>query len=162
MFMQLFLFREADLTKIAAHVDKLLNSKELDVCSLCWLNYLLSFFSCCDASILVNGVVFWSLCQLRKQLSEEKKVSVLVPLVRFFGNVCASSDDHIIALLKESDFITIIMQLLNFSYEPICKETLLLVANIVNNPSTIIASVVANVKFKESLEKSVGNVSALF
>lgn len=150
------------MTKIAAHVDKLLHSKELDVCSLCWLNYLLSFFPCCDASILANNVVFWSLCQLRKQLSEEKKVSVLVPLVRFFGNVCAASDEHVISLLNESDFTAITTQLLNSSYEPICKETLLLVANIVNNPSTTIHSVLANVKFKESLEKSIENVSVLF
>jgi hypothetical protein len=73
-----------------------------------------------------------------------------------------ASDDHTIALLNESDFTEIILQLLNFSYEPICKETLLLIANIINNPSTIIHSTVANVKFKESLEKSVANVSALF
>lgn len=150
------------MTKIAAHIDKLLHSNEVDVCSLCWLNYLLSFFPCCDACILVNNIVFWSLCQLRKQLSDEKNVSVLVPLVRFFGNVCVASDDHTIALLNESDFTEIILQLLNFSYEPICKETLLLIANIINNPSTIIHSTVANVKFKESLEKSVVNVSALF
>lgn len=144
------------------HVDRLLEVKDLDVQSLCWLICLLSFFSVCDAAIVTNRVILWSLSQLRKQLSDEKKVVILVPLVRYLGNVCAAGDEYVIALLNESDFIGMILQLLNSSYEPICKETVLLVANIVNNPSSAVHSVLVNVKFKELLEKSVSNVSALF
>ncbi len=154
--------RTLDLNKIAVHVDRLLEVKDLDVQSLCWLICLLSFFPACDATIMANRVILWSLSQLRRQLSEVKKVVVLVPLVRYLGNMCTAGDEYVIPLLSESDFIGIILQLLNSSYEPICKETLLLVANIVNNPSSAVHSVLAIVKFKELLEKSVANVSALF
>ena len=149
------------MNTIAARVDTLLDLDDLDVQSLCWLIYLLSFFPTCDVSIVTNRIIFWCLCQLRKQLSEEKKIVILIPLVRFLGNVCAAGDNHVITLLGERDFTSMILQLLNSSYEPICKETLLLVANIVNNSNSAIHSLLANVKFKESLEKSVGSVSAL-
>lgn len=154
--------RDSDLIKISTQIEKLYHSNDLDVESLCWLNYLLSFFPCCDTTILVSSVIFWSLCQLRQQLSQEKKVSILVPIIRFLGNVTAASNDYVVILLNENDFVSIILKLLNSSYEPICKETLLLVANIVNNPSSTVRLVLANVKFKETLEKSVCNVLALF
>ncbi|XP_032794731.1 importin subunit alpha-2 [Daphnia magna] len=153
---------DSDLIKISTQIEKLYHSNDLDVESLCWLNYLLSFFPCCDTTILVSSVIFWSLCQLRQQLSQEKKVSILVPIIRFLGNVTAASNDYVVILLNENDFVSIILKLLNSSYEPICKETLLLVANIVNNPSSTVRLVLANVKFKETLEKSVCNVLALF
>lgn len=148
--------------KIAAQTEKLHHSNDLDVQSLCWLNYSLSFFPCCDTSILASSVIIWSLCQLRQQLSQEKKVTILVPIVRFLGNVSAASEDCVIILLNEGDFASIILQLLNSSYEPICKETLLLVTNIVNNPNSRVHSVLANVQFKETLENTIDNVLALF
>lgn len=92
------------------------------------------------------------------QLSDGEKAVVLVPLVRFLGNVCAASDDIVIALLSEADFVKVVLQLLNSTQDPICKETLLFVANIVNKSNNDIHTIVTHMKLKESLEKSVSNV----
>lgn len=144
------------------HADKLIVSVDLDSPSLCWLFYLLSCYPSCDGKILVSKVIVWSFCRLREQLSGDKKVVVIIPLVRFLGNVCASIDTNILVLLNEVDFSQIIFQLLNSSYEPICKETLLLVANIVNNSNPQIQSTLLTLNFKKNLEKTVKNVIALF
>lgn len=154
--------RESDVDKIAGHIDKLIESVDLDLPSLCWLIYLLSCYPSCDYKILVNRVILWSLGRIREQLSEDKKIVIIIPLVRFLGNVCASNDENILALLNEADFAQVVNQLLNSSYEPICKETLLLVANIVNNPSPQIQSTLVILNFKEFWGKSVNNVIALF
>lgn len=149
------------MKKIASHIYKLFDS-DCCISSLCWLTYLLSCYPSCDSSILVDRVISWSLGELRKQLSEDKKIVLLIPLVRFLSNVCASSDEYVITLLNEKDMTHIILELLNSSYEPICKETMLLVANIINNPSHTIQLALVALKFKEILRKSVSNVFALF
>ena len=146
------------MEKIARSTEKLYAFDDKHAQSMSWMNCLLSFFPCCDSMTMVKRVVDWSFGELRVQLSDGEKAVVLVPLVRFLGNVCAASDDIVIALLSEADFVKVVIQLLNSTQDPICKETLLFVANIVNKSNNDIHTIVTHMKLKESLEKSVSNV----
>lgn len=145
------------MEKIAAHVDELLTEKKVDDVSVSWLIYSLSCFRICDPYVFVEKVIAWSVNSLRHQLEGEKKVIVLVPVVRFLTNVCTSCGELVATKVNDNDFANLILQLLNSSYEPICKETMLLVANIVNN-----SAIATDSRFRNLIEKSVCNVYCLF
>lgn len=150
-----------DLKKIAFEMEKLLQCDDLDIPSVSWLVYLLSFFQSCDDSLMVRSVNVWCYSQLQKQLSGEKKITVIVPLVRFFSNLSAANDELVLALLSEADLFSLLKQLLNFSYQPICKETLLWVSNITNNLDPKIQLALQKLNFKDSLEKDISSALPL-
>ena len=133
--------------------------EDLDVPSACWLVFLLSFFQSCDDLLFSNNVNGWCYSQLRKEISKDKNVTVIVPLVRFFSNL--SSDELILGFLSDTDFPPMLKQLLNSPYQPICKETLLLVSNIVNNQNPKIQSLF-NLNFRDVLEQDISKVLPLF
>ena len=139
---------------------KLLEAKDSDPLSTSWLLFALSNNDCCD--VILERTCGWSLEYLRKTLETDKNILVIVPLVRLLANACAASDHLVAALLKEADFPSIVLQLLNFSYEPICKESFLLVANIVNNSNREIQVLLDGVNLRNVLERSVAHVSTLF
>lgn len=147
--------------KIAACVPKMMLDGDSDAASSSWLIYMLSCHECCDAFLLTDRVTSWCLSSMRKELLGDRNVAVIVPLVRFFTNVCAANDRHAIALLNEEDFPQLVDQLLNASYEPICKETLMLVGNVVNSPNGQIQAVLDVVDFRGFVGKSVARVSML-
>ena len=134
---------------------------DLDIPSVSWLVYLLSFFQSCDDALMVRSVNVWCYSQLQKQLSGEKKITVIVPLVRFFSNLSAANDELVLALLSEADLFSLLKQLLNFSYQPICKETLLWVSNITNNLDPKIQLALQKLNFKDSLEKDISSALPL-
>ncbi len=134
--------------------------KELEVVQLPWLIYALSCHASCD--FILERTSSWSLKHLRSELSSAQRVTISIPLVRSLGNAAAASNDCASMFLNEETFPQMVYQLLNSSYEPICKETFLLVANILNNPSEDIQNVLTSTNFRSFLEKSVVRVSELF
>jgi len=142
-------------------MEKLLQCEDLDIPSVSWLVYLLSFFQSCDDVLMVRSVNVWCYSQLQKQLSGDKKITVIVPLVRFFSNLSVANDELVLALLSEADLLFLLKQLLNFSYQPICKETLLWVSNITNNLDPKIQLALQKLNFKDSLEKDISSVLPL-
>lgn len=82
--------------------------------------------------------------------------------MRLLGNSSAVNDECIIDLLEMDSFPQLIEKLLNFPYEPVCKETVCLVANIVNNHKCEIQSRLESSCFRHVIKKSVNHVLGLF
>jgi len=154
-------FRDSDLVTVAQGLLHFLDSvKELEVLPLPWLVYALSCHTSCD--FILERTSSWSLKHLKSELSSAQRVTISIPLIRLLGNAAAASNDCASMFLKDETFPQLVYQLLNSAYEPICKETFLLVANIVNNPSDDVQNVLTSINFRCFLEKSVVRVSELF
>ena len=148
--------------KVASQLNTILKSKAFDVSSFTWLLYFLSCHDCCDQHILTDTIVQWSLSQFNHQIFEEKRVTTIIPLVRLFANLSAASPPFALRVLNQSNFAQIAHDLLNSPYEPICKETFLWIANILNQHDSNIQAMLESSKIPGLLNASLNNVAGLF
>lgn len=151
-----------DLSDIAGALPQLLASPNVDVTSCAWLISVLSTHERYPRIISECRLSTWTLQEIQKQLGEGEKVVITVPLVRCMSNACATSNECLLQYLDESSFISVVLQLLNSSYECILKETFLLVANIVNNCEPALQVRPSFLYFKFQCEKSMERALSLF
>ena len=143
-------------------LPQLFASTNLDVPSAAWLIFVLSKYECFNDVIFECQLNTWSLNELEKQLLEERKVVIMVPLIRCIANICATSDECLLLYASSPDFPNVVKELLNSSYESLQKETFLMVANIVNNPRPEVRMHPAVLSFKVGCERLMERVFTLF
>ena len=158
----ILLYRLEDLISISNCVLQLLKSGDFDLASVAWLLFLLSYHQSCDKILLNENLHVWAFSALRDQLGGPKNVAVIIPLIRCLSNWCAENDLCTKQLLDQRNISSILLQLLDFPYECICRESFLFVCSMVNNSNDEIQSTLGEMQFKVLLENSMSKVCSLF
>ena len=143
-------------------IIQLPSSEDLDLSSLSWLWSLLTYHQCCDELFISNHLHTLVLDILRDQLAADRKVVVIIPLVRSLVNLCAARDECVQDLLNVSHFGATLLELLNFSYECVCKEAFILVSHIFSTQNPLVADLLENAKLSDLIEMSASRVALLF
>ena len=148
-----------DLVEIAKVAVKLLHLPEEDV-NLYWLFFLLSSHHQLDEILLSNSLHLWCLQKLHGELDAERNIIAIIPLIRCLVNWC-SVDNCLKTLLMDKEICQVLLQLLKFPYEPVCKEAFLLVATFLNNKNGEVCGMLESIQLYDVIKEPLATVSCL-
>lgn len=151
-----------------ARIDEQLLSSLMDKCrsqltvksppELHWVLFVLSCNSNLHHSLAAEDLVHRTLdiCtyEIFQKSDSRPLVKIVTPIVRILANLCSGpeAENSALFVLRYQDLQAILMALLGTNYAHLCKETLWLIANIVNNESVVIQEELVELDFMDRLE----------
>jgi hypothetical protein len=154
-----------DVTSVPQEQIRLLVSTSLKLMKdprppihLLWLLFSLS--SCQSLHNVLSSRSFLNRCldlctyEIFQKCDSRPLVKLLTPTVRILGNLSAGPDSVTVCLnlVRHPDFPAILTALLSTNYLHLCRESLWLFANIVNNESVTVQEEFVNLDLMDKLE----------
>lgn len=125
---------------------------------LLWLLYLMSSQSSLHNYLANTGFLHHCLdvatYEIFQKCDSRPLVKLLTPVVRILANLAAGPDSVSVclSLVRHQDFPTILTALLSTNYTHLCRESLWLFANIVNNENVTVQEEFVNLDLMDKLE----------